>query len=161
MESRRSAGLANRTVAGVGVNPSWVEDRADFAHDVADGAPADLEQFGEGVLSAEFALVEHRGEDTFGVGDLLGEHAAAGAGEAFSAAAAVAVSLVAGVLDVLDACGHRGELGARQSGQRGVVRADRIRRSQRLGLAAGDELHQRGRRGEPQRGREDRAVRAR
>ena len=56
------------------------QDRADFTHDVTDGAPADLEQLGEGVLGAEFALVEHRCEDAFGVGDLLGEHAAAGAG---------------------------------------------------------------------------------
>src|SRR3954470_17346341 len=29
------------------------QDRADLADDVTDGAPADLEQFGEGVLGAE------------------------------------------------------------------------------------------------------------
>jgi putative transposase len=56
------------------------QDRADLPHDVADGASADLEQFREGVLGAEFALVEHGGKDTFGVSDLLGEHASAGAG---------------------------------------------------------------------------------
>jgi putative transposase len=54
--------------------------RADLAHDVADGASADLEQLSKGVLGAEFALVEHRCEDALGVGDFLGEHAAAGAG---------------------------------------------------------------------------------
>jgi hypothetical protein len=56
------------------------QDRADFANDVADGAPADFEQFGEGVLGAELALVEHGGEDALSVGDLLLEHASAGAG---------------------------------------------------------------------------------
>ena len=56
------------------------QNRADLPHDVADGASADLEQFREGVLGAEFALVEHGGKDTFGVSDLLGEHASSGAG---------------------------------------------------------------------------------
>src|SRR6185312_17355100 len=59
---------------GGGRESVLVQDRAEFAHDVTDGAPADLEQFGEGVLGAQFALVEHRCEDTLGVGDLLGEH---------------------------------------------------------------------------------------
>ena len=56
------------------------QDRADLAHDVTDGASADLKQFSKGVLGAEFALVEHRCEDALGVGDLLGEHASAGTG---------------------------------------------------------------------------------
>jgi putative transposase len=56
------------------------EDRAEFADDVADGAAADVEKVGEGVLAGEFALVEHGSEYPFGVGDLLPEDAAAGAG---------------------------------------------------------------------------------
>jgi hypothetical protein len=88
------------------------QDRADFADDVTDGAPTDLEQLGEGVLGAQLALVEHGREDSLVVGDLLLEHASAGAGQAFPAAASVAVSLVARVLDVLDTFGHRGELDA-------------------------------------------------
>src|SRR5918995_2925307 len=95
---------------GRGCEPVLGQDRADFADDVADGAPADLKQFGEGVLGAQFALVEHGGEDPFVVGDLLGEHASAGTGQAFPTAAAVAVSLVAGGLDVLDTFGPRGPL---------------------------------------------------
>ena len=63
--------MAKRVLAGVGVNPSLGQERADFADDVADGATADLEQLGEGVLGAELALVEHGGEDAFVVGDLL------------------------------------------------------------------------------------------
>jgi len=65
---------------GGGREPVLGQDRADFADDVADGAPADLEQLGEGVLGAQLALVEHCGEDPFVVGDFLGEHASAGAG---------------------------------------------------------------------------------
>ena len=94
-----SAAVGNRAAAGVG-RTVLGQDRADFADDVADGAPADLKQFGEGVLGAQFALVEHCRQDPFVVGDLLGEHASAGAGQAFPAAASVAVSLVAGGLDV-------------------------------------------------------------
>jgi hypothetical protein len=41
------------------------------------------------------------------------EHASAGAGQAFSSAAPVAVSLVAGLLDVFDPFDHRGEVGSR------------------------------------------------
>src|SRR4051812_10734906 len=57
---------------GRGCEPVLGQDRADFADDVADGAPADLKQFGEGLLGAEFALVEHCHQDPFVVGDLLG-----------------------------------------------------------------------------------------
>jgi hypothetical protein len=74
------------------------EDGPEFADDVADGASADVEQLGEGVVGAQVALVEHGGEDLFGVGDLLGEDAAAGAGQGFSSAASVTVPLGAGPL---------------------------------------------------------------
>jgi hypothetical protein len=93
------------------------EDWADFADDVSDGAAADLEQVGEDVLGAQLALVEHGDQDTFSVGDLLGEHATAGAREAFPSAAAVTVSFVAGVLDAADSVGQRGQLGAAHAGQ--------------------------------------------
>jgi hypothetical protein len=96
------------------------QDRADFADDVADGASADLEQFGEGVLGAQLALVEHGRQDAFIVGDLLGEHASAGSGQAFPAASSMPVALGARILDVPDLFGHRGELGAGHAGQRGV-----------------------------------------
>src|SRR4051794_7684249 len=134
------------------------QDRADFADDVADGSPADLEQLGEGVLGAQLALVEHGREDPFVVGDLLLEHPSAGAGQAFPAAASVAVSLVAGGLNVPDAFGHRGELGAGQAGQGGVGEPVGHPRSRRFGLIAGGELGQCARGGEPQRGRRDRAA---
>ena len=70
-----------------------------MAHDVADGAPGDVaEGIGESVESAEFALVEHGEQDAFFVGDLLGEHAAAGAGLAGAAAALVGEPLGLGGL---------------------------------------------------------------
>ena len=142
--ARMSAAVGNRAAGGGGCESVLGQDRADFADDVADGAPADLKQFGEGVLGAQFALVEHGGEDPFVVGDLLGEHASAGAGQAFPAAASVAVSLVAGGLDVPDACGHRGQLGAGQSGQGGIGEPVGHARARRFGLIAGGELGQRG-----------------
>src|SRR5664280_909548 len=43
---------------GCGVVSVLGQQRRDFAYDVADGASADLEQIGEGVLGAEAALVE-------------------------------------------------------------------------------------------------------
>ncbi|SDY53201.1 hypothetical protein SAMN05661080_03776, partial [Modestobacter sp. DSM 44400] len=43
------------------------EDRADFADDVSDGASADVEEFGEGCVGAEAALVEHGGQHPLGV----------------------------------------------------------------------------------------------
>ena len=96
------------------------EDRAGFAYGVADGAAADLEQFSEDVLGAHPAPIEHRREDSLGIGDLLAEDAAAGAGQAFPAAAAVAVAFGARRQDVHDAFGHRGEVGTRHPGQGGV-----------------------------------------
>src|SRR5664280_1883284 len=77
---------------GCGVVSVLGQQRRDFAYDVAGGASADLEQIGEGVLGAAAALVEDGAQHAFGVGDLLSEHAAAGSGQAFPAAAAVAVS---------------------------------------------------------------------
>src|SRR3954468_18649816 len=134
------------------------QDRADFTDEVADGAPADLEQFGEGVLGAQLALVEHGREHSLVVGDLLLEHTAAGAGQAFPATAAVAVALVARGLDGPDAGGHRGELDAGQTGEGGIGKPVGHPRALRLGLAAGDELGQRAGGGEPQRGRWDRVM---
>src|SRR3954447_7202677 len=93
------------------------EERADFADDVADGASADVEEVGEGVLGAQLSLVEHGGEDSFVVGDLLGEHPAAGAGHAFASASPVAVSLAACFQDGPDPSGQRIEFGARHAGQ--------------------------------------------
>src|SRR4051794_13863611 len=134
------------------------QDRADFTDEVADGAPADLEQFGEGVLGAQLALVEYGREHSLVVGDLLLEHTSAGAGQAFPATVAVAVALVARVLDVPDACGHRGQLDAGQTGEGGIGKPVGHPRALRLGLIAGDELGQRARGGEPQRGRWDRVM---
>jgi Transposase, Mutator family len=153
----RSCG-AESGASGGGGESVLGQDRADFADDVTDRAPADLKQVGEGVLGAQLALVEHGREDPLVVGDLLGEHASAGAGQAFPAAASVAVSLVASVLDVSDASGHRGELGAAQSGQGGVGESVGHARAWRFGLVAGDELGQCARGGEPQRGRRDRVM---
>jgi hypothetical protein len=55
IDARRSAAAAKRVLAVVGVNPSLPRG-ANFPHDVADGATADLEQRCEGVLGAELAL---------------------------------------------------------------------------------------------------------
>jgi hypothetical protein len=96
------------------------QDRADFAEDISDGAAADLEQLGERVVGAEATLVEHGGEHAFGIGDLLGEYPAAGAGQPFSAAATVAVPLVAGGQDGQDPLDQRGQLGAGHAGQDGI-----------------------------------------
>jgi Transposase, Mutator family len=97
-----------------------LKNHRDFAGCGAQGAPADLEQLGECLVAAEASLVEHGGQHAFGVGELLGEDAAAGAGQSLSAAAAVAVPLVAGGQDGKDALGHRGQFGAGHAGQRGV-----------------------------------------
>jgi hypothetical protein len=115
-----SAALANRAVAGRGLCPCSARIGPDLADDCADGASADLEQFGEDVLGAQFALVEHGRQDSLLVGDLLPEHAATAAGKAFPAAAAMLVPFVAGVLDTPDPFGHRNQLGARDAGQRGI-----------------------------------------
>ncbi|SDZ23337.1 Transposase, Mutator family, partial [Geodermatophilus africanus] len=63
-----------------------VQERADFAQRASDGAAADFEQLGEGVVGSQAAPVEHGGQHPLGVGDLLHEDAAAGAGQPFAAA---------------------------------------------------------------------------
>src|SRR5664280_2287228 len=70
-----------------------------------------------GVLGAEAALVEDGAQHAFGVGDLLSEHAAAGSGQAFPAAAAVAVSFGAGGLAVGQPFGEGGQVRAGHAGQ--------------------------------------------
>src|SRR5436190_23086514 len=79
-------GCGEPPVGGRGDVTGLGEDRAEFADDVADGAAADLEQFGKGLVGAQLALIEHGRQDLFGVGDLLGEDTAAGTGQAFSTA---------------------------------------------------------------------------
>ena len=86
-----------------------VQDGADFADDVADGAAADLEELGEDVLATEVPLVQDGGQDSFGVGDLLGEDPAPGAGETFATAAPVTVALPAGGLHGFGVSGHCGQ----------------------------------------------------
>ncbi|SNS00097.1 Transposase, Mutator family [Blastococcus mobilis] len=65
-----------------------VQQRTDFAQRTSDGAAADFEQLGDGVVGAQAASVEHGGQHPFRVGDLLGEDAAAGAGQPFAAGGA-------------------------------------------------------------------------
>jgi len=93
------------------------QDGTDFADDVTDGASTDLEQLGQGVLGAQFALIQHGDQDPFVVGDLLCEDASTGTGKAFPAASPVTVPLVACFLDVPDPFGHRGQVGAGHAGQ--------------------------------------------
>jgi putative transposase len=77
-QKRRRADESGR--GGNGAVALLSQERADFAQCLSDGAAADLEQIGEGVMGAQAALVEHRGQYPFGVGDLLHEDAAAAAG---------------------------------------------------------------------------------
>ncbi len=57
-----------------------VQERTDFAQHASDGAAADFEQLGEGVVGAQPASVKHGGQHSLSVGDLLHEDATAGAG---------------------------------------------------------------------------------
>nr|WP_162952278.1 hypothetical protein [Streptomyces hundungensis] len=52
---------------------------------VVEGAEADAEGVCQDLSGAELALVEDCGQEAFGIGDLLPEDAAAGAGLAWSA----------------------------------------------------------------------------
>jgi hypothetical protein len=112
------------------------QDGPDFADDVADGASADVEEVGEGVLGAQFALVEHGGEDSFVGGDLLGEHPATGAGQAFSSASPVAVSLAACFQYGPDPLGQCTQVGAGHAGQFRVRQKSRDLGAGWFGLAA-------------------------
>ncbi|MGW5147484.1 hypothetical protein [Rhodococcus koreensis] len=47
---------------------------------IADGASADVKQFGENGAGAELAQVQNGGQDAFGIGDLLEEDSAAASG---------------------------------------------------------------------------------
>src|SRR4051794_5769377 len=96
-----------------------VQERGDFAQHASDGAATDFEQLGDGVVGAQAAPVEHGGQHPLGVGDLLHEDAAAGAGQPFAAAGSMSVPLGAGGQHGHDPVGQRGEVGARHAGQRG------------------------------------------
>jgi hypothetical protein len=85
-----------------GVEPvgGWLESDVALAkhgqcvgEGVVEGAEADVEGVGEDSAGGEFAFVEHGGEHAFGVGDLLSEDAAAGAGLPWSTALPVAAVL--------------------------------------------------------------------
>jgi Transposase, Mutator family len=125
--SCRGLGAGERVKDRCGVGVSGVgrqrgvtvlgQDRADFSDDVTDGASADVEQFGEGVLGAQLALVQDSGQDAFVVGDLLGENAPACAGKAFSAAPSVAVPLVACLEHGADPFAQCDQVGAGHAGQ--------------------------------------------
>jgi hypothetical protein len=68
------------------------QQRADLRQGVADRSAADVEQLGEGLHGAYLPQVQDGGQDPFGVGDLLPEHAPAGAGQPRSASPLVAAS---------------------------------------------------------------------
>jgi Transposase, Mutator family len=76
----------------------FADDGQGVGEGVVEGADAHVEGRGEDVPGSEFALVEHCGQDPFGVGDLLAEDAAAGAGLAWSTSLAVAAVLDQGCL---------------------------------------------------------------
>jgi putative transposase len=77
-------------IGGCGLVSGLVQQRSDVDQDVADGAGADVEQVGQDLPGAGSPVVEDRGEDPFWAGEFLLEYAAAGAGQAVSAAAVVA-----------------------------------------------------------------------
>jgi hypothetical protein len=56
------------------------EEWADPAAGDPDGGRGDVEQLGQYLAGAHLALVEHRYQDTFRVGDLFKEHTPAGSG---------------------------------------------------------------------------------
>src|SRR3954451_20055575 len=97
-----------------------VQERGDFAQHASDGAATDFEQLGDGVVGAQAAPLEHGGQHSFGVGDLLHEDAAAGAGQPFAAAQSMPMALGAGGEHGHDPVGQRGEVGPRHAGQRRV-----------------------------------------
>jgi hypothetical protein len=68
------------------------QQRADLRQGVADRPAADVEQLGEGLHGAHLPQVQDGGQDPFGVGDLLPEHAPAGAGQPRGASPLVAAS---------------------------------------------------------------------
>ena len=91
-EEPRSAGVAGG--GRVMVHPSCSSSGRTRAHGVADGAPADLEQFGKDRPGCRVLRRQRMAaQDPFGVGDLLVEDASAGSGLAVPAPPAVAASL--------------------------------------------------------------------
>ena len=90
----------------------------DYAADIGDGWNSTYE-IADAIATPELQ-VEHGGQDTLIVCDLLAEHAAARSGQACPASSSVTVALVAGVLDAPDPFGHRGQLLEGHAGQGGV-----------------------------------------
>ena len=87
VEERGGGGIPRR---GSGDRASvLVQQGADPCGGVAYGAPAYLEQLRYGLPAADFAQAEDDRQDTFCVGDFLGEDAAAGSGEPVTAPALV------------------------------------------------------------------------
>ena len=93
---RRRAGVAGRGTADGAL--FLVQQRADPGAGVADGAPADLEQFGHDLPGADLAQAEDDCEDAFGVGDLFVEDACSGSALPVPAPSAVVASLGLGGL---------------------------------------------------------------
>jgi hypothetical protein len=116
-EARSSAAVVNRLSAGAVTYPCWSGSGLTFAQRAPDGAAADREQLGEGVVGAQAPPVEHGGQHPFGVGDLLHEDATAGTGEAFAAALSMPMALGAGGQNGHDSVAQGGEIGAREAGQ--------------------------------------------
>jgi hypothetical protein len=96
------------------------QEWADFEQGRADRARADVEQVCEDLSGADPALVEHGRQDPFRIGDLLQEDAAAGSGQSFCAAAAVAAPLDLGRLLNGQSLDHLGQLGPGHAGQGGI-----------------------------------------
>ncbi|WP_243723364.1 hypothetical protein [Actinomadura sp. 7K507] len=68
------------------------EQRRNLRDGVADGAPAHVEEVGEDLACAESALVEDRGQDPVGVGDLLWEDPTAGSWKTITASLSMAAA---------------------------------------------------------------------
>ncbi|WP_228525152.1 IS256 family transposase, partial [Rhodococcus rhodochrous] len=84
---------------------------------IADGAGADLEQLGQDSAGAQAPQVQHSGQDTFGIGDLLKEDSAAAPGHPFAAALGVAASFDHGGLPNGEAFDEFVQLPATHAGQ--------------------------------------------
>lgn len=105
-------GCRHRDVAVLFEQWSHVEQR------ITDGARTDLEQFGQDSASAQLPQVQHRGQDTFGIGDLLKEDSAAAAGLPLAATLGVAASFDHGGLPNDETFDEFVQLPATHAGQR-------------------------------------------
>jgi len=151
---QRRGGVVAR-IGGCGLVSGLVQQRSDVDQDVADGAGADVEQVGQDLSGAGSPVVEDRGEDPFGVGEFLLEYAAAGAGQAVSAAAVVAAVFNFSVVRQPELVEQIGQLAAGHPGQTGI--GQRIGQHHwwgRLGVAV-DEAEELRRAGAAQLGRGD------